>query len=56
MLEDNKVFELNSDGTLDKCIADVQLVWNGIKDIIHKHMSDKDSNVPADDGWISVDE
>ena len=56
MLEDNKVFDLNSDGTLDKCIIDVQLAWNDIKDIICKHMSDKDSNVPTDDGWISVDE
>lgn len=46
MLEDNKVFELNSDGTLDKCIADVQLVWNGIKDIIRKHMND---------GWTLVE-
>ena len=56
MLEDNKVFDLNSDETLDKCIIDVQLAWNDIKDIICKHMSDKDSNVPTDDGWISVDE
>lgn len=40
MLEDNKVFDLNSDGTLDKCIIDVQLAWNDIKDIIRKHMND----------------
>lgn len=47
MLEDNKVFDLNSDGTLDKCIIDVQLAWNDIKDIIRKHMND---------GWIPVEE
>ena len=46
MLEDNKVFDLNSDGTLDKCIIDVQLAWNDIKDIIRKHMND---------GWIPVE-
>ena len=47
MLEDNKVFDLNSDGTLDKCIIDVQLAWNDIKDIIRNHMND---------GWIPVEE
>lgn len=47
MLEDNKVFDLNSDGTLDKCIIDVQLAWNDIKDIIRKHMND---------GWTLVEE
>lgn len=46
MLEDNKVFDLNSDGTLDKCIIDVQLAWNDIKDIIRKHMND---------GWTLVE-
>ena len=47
MLEDNKVIELNSDGTLDKCVIDVKLAWNDIKDIIRKHMND---------GWIPVEE
>lgn len=47
MLEDNKVIELNSDGTLNKCVIDVKLAWSSIKDIIRKHMND---------GWIPVDE
>ena len=47
MLEDNKVIEFNSDGTLDKCVIDVKLAWNDIKDIIHKHMNG---------GWIPVEE
>ena len=40
MLEDNKVIELNSDGTMDKCVIDVKLAWDYIKDIIRKHMND----------------
>lgn len=47
MLEDNKVIELNSDGTLNKCVIDVKLAWNGINDIICEHMTD---------GWIPVEE
>lgn len=47
MLEDNKVIELNSDGTLNKCVINVKLAWSSIKDIIRKHMND---------GWIPVDE
>ena len=47
IFEDNKVIELNSDGTLDKCVIDVKLAWNDIKDIIRKHMND---------GWISVEQ
>lgn len=47
MLEDNKVIELNSDGTLDKCIIDVKLAWYCIKNIICKYMND---------GWIPVEE
>lgn len=47
MLEDNKVIELNSDGTLNKRVIDVKLAWSSIKDIIRKHMND---------GWIPVDE
>ena len=47
MLEDNKVIELNSDGTLNKCVIDVILAWNGINDIICEHMTD---------GWIPVEE
>lgn len=47
MLEDNKVIELNSDGTLNKCVIDVKLAWSSIKDIIRKHRND---------GWIPVDE
>lgn len=46
MLEDNKVIELNSDGTIDKCVIDAKLAWDYIKDIIRKHMND---------GWISVE-
>lgn len=46
MLEDNKVIELNSDGTLDKFVIDAKLAWDYIKDIIRKHMND---------GWISVE-
>ena len=29
---------------------------NVIKDIIRKHMSGKDTDVPTNDGWISVDD
>ncbi len=47
IFEDNKVIELNSDGTLDKCVIDVKLAWNDIKDIIRKHMND---------GWIPVED
>lgn len=46
IFEDNKVIELNSDGTIDKCVIDVKLAWNDIKDIICKHMND---------GWIPVE-
>lgn len=46
MLEDNKVIELNSDGTLNKCVIDVKLAWSSIKDIIRKHRND---------GWIPID-
>lgn len=46
MLEDNKVIELNSDGTIDKCVIDAKLAWDYIKDIIRKHIND---------GWISVE-
>ena len=47
MLEDNKVIELNSDGTLNKCVIDVKLAWSSIKDIIRKHRNND---------WIPVDE
>lgn len=47
ILEDNKVSELNSDGTIDKYVIDAKLAWDYIKDIIRKHMNDV---------WISVDE
>ncbi len=47
ILEDNKVSELNSDGTIDKCVIDAKLAWDYIKDIIRKHMND---------GWIPVEE
>lgn len=47
MLEDNKVIELNSDGTIDKCVIDAKLAWDYIKDIIRKHIND---------GWISVED
>lgn len=56
MLEDNKVIELNSDGTIDKCIIDAKLAWDYINDIIRKYMSGKDSSVPDNDGWILVEE
>ena len=46
ILEDNKVSELNSDGTIDKCVIDAKLAWDYIKDIIRKHMND---------GWIPVE-
>lgn len=47
MLEDNKVIELNSDGTLNKCVIDAKLAWNGINGIICERMNN---------GWIPVDE
>lgn len=47
ILEDNKVSELNSDGTIDKCVIDAKLAWDYIKDIIRKHMNG---------GWIPVEE
>ena len=47
IFEDNKVIELNSDGTIDKCVIDVKLAWNDIKDIICKHMND---------GWVPVED
>lgn len=47
MLEDNKVIEINSDGTLNKCVIDAKLAWNGINDIICEHMNN---------GWIPVEE
>lgn len=47
MLEDNKVIELDSDGTLNKCVIDVKLAWSSIKDIIRKHRND---------GWIPIGE
>ena len=47
ILEDNKVSELNSDGTIDKYVIDAKLAWDYIKDIIRKHMNN---------GWIPVEE
>lgn len=47
ILEDNKVSELNSDGTIDKYVIDAKLAWDYIKDIIRKHMND---------GWIPVED
>ena len=47
ILEDNKVSELNSDGTIDKYAIDAKLAWDYIKDIIRKHMNN---------GWIPVEE
>ena len=47
ILEDNKVSELNSDGTIDKYVIDAKLAWDYIKDIIRKHMNDR---------WIPVED
>lgn len=47
VLEDNKVIELNSDGTIDKYIIDAKLAWDYINDIIRKHMNA---------GWIPVED
>ena len=47
MLEDNKVIELDSNGTLNKCVIDVKLAWSSINDIIRKH---------TNDGWIPTKE
>ena len=47
ILEDNKVSELNSDGTIDKYVIDAKLAWDYIKDIIRKHMNN---------GWLPVEE
>lgn len=46
-LEENKVIELNGDGTVNRCIIDVALAWDSIKAIIHNHIND---------GWIPVEE
>ena len=46
-LEENKVIELNGDGTVNRCIIDVASAWGSIKAIIHDHIND---------GWIPVDE
>ena len=46
-LEENKVIELNGDGTVDRCIIDVASAWGSIKAIIRKHMND---------GWIPAKE
>ena len=46
-LEENKVIELNGDGTVDRCIIDVASAWGSIKAIIHNHIND---------GWIPVEE
>ena len=46
-LEENKVIELNGDGTVNRCIIDVASAWGSIKAIIHNHMND---------GWIPVEE
>lgn len=47
MLEENKVIELNGDGSTNRCIIDVALAWDSIKSIIRKHMND---------GWIQAEE
>ena len=46
-LEENKVIELNGDGTVNRYIIDVASAWGSIKAIIHNHIND---------GWISVDD
>ena len=46
-LEENKVIELNGDGTVNRYIIDVASAWGSIKAIIRKHMND---------GWIPVEE
>ena len=46
-LEENKVIELNGDGTVNRCIIDAASAWDSIKAIIHDHMND---------GWIPVEE
>ena len=46
-LEENKVIELNGDGTVNRYIIDVASAWGSIKAIIHNHIND---------GWIPVDE
>ena len=46
-LEENKVIELNGDGTVNRCIIDVASAWGSIKAIIHDHIND---------GWIPVEE
>lgn len=45
MLEENKVIELNGDGSTNRCIIDIALAWDSIKSIIRKHMND---------GWTPV--
>ncbi|BDZ81397.1 DUF551 domain-containing protein [Claveliimonas bilis] len=47
MLDENKVIELNGDGTVNRCIIDVALAWDSIKAIIHNHINA---------GWIPVEE
>lgn len=47
VLEENKVIELNGDGTVNRCIIDVASAWGSIKAIIHDHIND---------GWIPVEE
>lgn len=47
MLEENKVIELNGDGTVNRCIIGVDLAWGSIKSIVRKHMTDS---------WIPVEE
>lgn len=39
-LEENKVIELNGDGTVNRYIIDVASAWGSIKAIIHNHMND----------------
>ena len=46
-LEENKVIELNGDGTVNRYIIDVASAWGSIKAIIHNHIND---------GWIPVEE
>ena len=46
-LEENKVIELNGDGTVNRYIINVASAWGSIKAIIHNHIND---------GWISVDD
>ena len=45
-LEENKVIELNGDGTVNRYIIDVASAWGSIKAIIHNHIND---------GWIPVE-